>query len=68
MSIMKNYIDDVIVTLKLKMSSYNKQSEIYKEMLYAVEMLECAKKLQKEEANKISHRIRKLGIRKNIRK
>lgn len=65
---MNDYIENVIVTLKLKMGSYNKQSDVYKEMLYAVEMLECAKKLQKQDQYKISGRARKLGIRKGLQK
>jgi len=63
---MSNYIDNVIITLKLKMGGYNKQSDAYKEMLYAVEMLECAKRLQKEGRDSISDRARKLGIRKSF--
>jgi hypothetical protein len=46
---MSNYIDNVIITLKLKMGGYSKQSDAYKEMLYAVEMLECAKGCRKKE-------------------
>ena len=49
---MQKYVDDVIVTLKLKMSNYNEQSDAYKEMLYAIEMLQCAKKLETEHQKK----------------
>jgi hypothetical protein len=49
---MQKYVDDVIVTLKLKMSNYNKQSDAYKEMLYTIEMLQCAKKLEDEHQKK----------------
>ena len=62
---MQNYIDDVIQTLKLKKSNYNINSEVYKEILYAIEMLECAKRLSREEEKKVSDILEKLGIRKS---
>jgi hypothetical protein len=49
---MQEYVDDVIVTLKLKMVNYDKCSDAYKEMLYTVEMLQCAKKLSTEHQDK----------------
>lgn len=63
---MYHYVDDIIVTLKLKMCNYNKQSEAYKEMLYTIEMLECAKRLDKENRNKAALRRKKLGISKHL--
>ncbi len=64
---MKSYVDNVIITLKLRMSSYSYRSDVYKEMLYAIEMLECAKRLQFESDHKASIRSRKLGTREKIR-
>ncbi|MBP6492530.1 MAG: hypothetical protein KA282_06100 [Clostridia bacterium] len=46
---MREFVDDVIVTLKLKMGNYSKHSDAYKEIIYTIEMLECAKKLTREE-------------------
>ncbi len=50
---MREYVDGVIVTLKLKMVNYSRQSDAYKEILYTIEMLECAKKLTSEQQNNV---------------
>lgn len=48
---MDEYVNDVIVTLKLKSANYGKQSDTYKELVYTIEMLECARKLTNEQPN-----------------